>query len=174
MIEDRPLERLECRPGLEPELLGQRMARLLVGVERLRLTPRTVERQHLLAAQPLAQRVGRHEPLELGQELGVPAECQARLEPLLQAAQTKLLEPRQLGLGEVGVAEISERRAAPERERPVECREGCFRIVAQARTSLGEQGGKAVGVELARSDSERVTTGFGPEPRSVAQGLPQP
>ena len=49
-------------------------ARGLVGVERLGLASRAVEREHQLAAQPLAQRVLGDQRLELADQLSVAAE----------------------------------------------------------------------------------------------------
>ena len=57
LVEDRPLEAAQFRPWLDPELLDQARPRRPVGLERLRLPARAVEREHQLAAQALRQRV---------------------------------------------------------------------------------------------------------------------
>ena len=50
MAQDRLLKLLELRPRLEPELGDERLARVRVRIERLRLTAATVEREHQLCA----------------------------------------------------------------------------------------------------------------------------
>ena len=49
LAEDRPVELLERRARLEPELLDERLARIVVCLQCLRLTPRSVEREHQLS-----------------------------------------------------------------------------------------------------------------------------
>ena len=71
LIEDRPLEAAQRRPRLDPELLDQRGPRRPVGVQRLRLPARAVEREHELATQALRQRVLGDQALELADELVV-------------------------------------------------------------------------------------------------------
>ena len=84
LAEDRELELAQAWPRLDPELVDEPCPRGLEGGERLRLAARPVEREHQLAAQPLAQRVLRDERLELGDELGVPTEREVGLDPPLE------------------------------------------------------------------------------------------
>ena len=86
LLQDRSLERLERRGRVDAELLDQGAPRLLVGLERLGLPARPVQREHQLTAQPLAQRVLRDETLELAHELRVAAEREVGLDPLLERA----------------------------------------------------------------------------------------
>ena len=60
--------------GSIPKRRHELLARLAVDLERLGLAARAVEREHLLAAQPLAQRVLGGQRLELAHERGVPPE----------------------------------------------------------------------------------------------------
>ena len=110
--------------GLDPELLGEDPAPLVVDGERVGLTAGPVEREHELAAQPLAQRMRADERVELGDQLGVPPERELGLDPRLDRLQAQLLEaadrPRR-------TARTRARRAAaaPEAERgaqPSRCR----------------------------------------------------
>jgi hypothetical protein len=52
--QDRRLEALELRAGIEAQILDQRMASALVGLERVGLSAAAVEREHELRVQPLA------------------------------------------------------------------------------------------------------------------------
>ena len=56
------------------------------------------------------------ERLELGNELGVAAEGEVGLDPLLESGQAQLLEASDLALRERLGREVRKRRSAPERE----------------------------------------------------------
>ena len=79
LVEDRALEGLQLGAGLEPELGIEQHARRLVQLERLRLPPGPVEREHQLAPRPLPQRPLAHEGLELGDQLLGPAQLESRV-----------------------------------------------------------------------------------------------
>jgi hypothetical protein len=51
------------------------------------LTPRTVEGEDQLAAQPLAERMVCDQRLELADDLHIPAELEISVDPLLQRRQ---------------------------------------------------------------------------------------
>ena len=74
LVEDCPFESSQRRPGLDPELLDERLPRRPVRRQRVGLPARAVEREHQLAAQSLAQRVLGDECFELGNELGCATE----------------------------------------------------------------------------------------------------
>ena len=59
----------------------------------------------------------RGELLQLGDELGVAAESQVGLAPVLERGDAQLLEPQRLAPQRAVVGEAVERRTAPERER---------------------------------------------------------
>jgi hypothetical protein len=86
------LELLELVRGLDAELLVEPVAELAVGGQRLGLAPRAVEGDHELAAQPLAQGLAHHEPVELGHELGVVAQDEVGVDALLEAGEATLLQ----------------------------------------------------------------------------------
>ena len=54
LLEDRPLEAAQLLARLQPELVDEQAAPLLVGGERVGLAARAVEGEHQLAAQALA------------------------------------------------------------------------------------------------------------------------
>ena len=84
LLEDRALELAQRLAGLDPQLLDQRAACALVHGERVGLAARAVEREHQLPAQPLAQRVLRDQPLELGDELRMTAEREVGVDPVFE------------------------------------------------------------------------------------------
>ena len=140
--ENRLLEAAQLLAGLDPELLDEDATRLAVGGERVRLAPGAVERQDLLAAQPLAERVLGDERLQLARERRVAAGGEVGLDPLLQHRDAQLLEPLRLRLRPALVAEVRERRAAPEVER-LAVRAGRRELLEAARVD-------PLGVELER------------------------
>lgn len=71
MRDDRCLETLQLRSRFQAQLLTQDGARRLVGPERIGLATRTVQRQHLLSPQTLAQRMLRSHRGQLGRDLVV-------------------------------------------------------------------------------------------------------
>ena len=111
------LEPPQLAARLEPELARQLAPRRPVGLQRLGLARRAVQREHQLAAQPLAQRVLGDQRLELADELRVPAGGEVGVDALLERREPQLLQPRALGLRERLVGEVGERRPAPQRER---------------------------------------------------------
>ena len=137
------LDPLELRARLEAELLDQRLARVLVDLQRLGLPTRAVEREHQLGAEALPERMRRRQRLELRHELGVAAGREPGLDPVLDRRHPELREPGDLGPRERGVGEVGEHGPAPERER----------LVPRARA---EQLLEALGVQLAGLDAEQV------------------
>ena len=81
------------------------------------LAARPVEGDQQLAPEPLPGRVGRHQPLQLPHQPGVPAGGQAPVDQDLGGGQAQLLQPGRLGLGPRLVGELGQGRAAPEAER---------------------------------------------------------
>ena len=128
-----------------------------VGGERVRLPARPVEREHELAARPLAERLRLHERLELGDELGVAAEREIGVDSLLEHDGAQLLESRDLGLRERLVREVGQRRATPELERLAKGtgrRTGIAR--AERRPPLVREPREAVDVHALRLELEDV------------------
>ena len=130
-------------------------ARRPVGLERLRLAARAVQREHQLAAQPLAQRVLGDERLELADELGVPPQREVGVDPGLQRGEAQLVQPRDRRPRANGSSarsasggprhSASASRRARRRARPAAS-------AARPRDELLE----AVEVELARLDAQQV------------------
>src|SRR6266545_8245352 len=113
--EDRPLKPLERRTGFDAEPVDQQLSRHPVQLEGVHLTPAPVQRQHELRTQPLPQGMLGYQTLELGHQLGMPAECQVCLDALLQRSQPQLLQLRDRRLRERLVGELVQRRTSPQR-----------------------------------------------------------
>ena len=122
--EDRPLQLAQPLARLDAELVDERAARVLVGLQRVGLAVAAVEREHVLRPQPLAVRVLGDQRVELADHLGVAAEREPRLDELLGDRDPQLLQPRALAVGERRVREVRERRPAPLGERALERRRG--------------------------------------------------
>ena len=141
LVEHLAFECLQLGAGLDSETLDERFARGAVRGERIGLPPRPVEREHLLRSEALAVRVLHHERVQLMDQVGVAAERQVRVDPILERSQALLLE---LGPGsdtERRSVELGQRRPTPERERLVQCfgRSSRFGRVACLRTERRER-----------------------------------
>ena len=132
MDEDHPLECAQLLARLEAELV-EREPRLLVGGERVDLPTGAVEREHLQPPQPLACRVLAGERLQLADQLGVHAELELRLDPVLERRQPQLLQPPRLGLRERLEREVGERCTAPQLRAPRAARAARSRAGSLAR-----------------------------------------
>ena len=86
-------------------------------MQRVSLPAAAVEREHQLAAQPLAEHVLGDQRLELRHQLVMAAERQVGVDAILERREPQLLQPGDLALRVRLAAEIGERLAVPERER---------------------------------------------------------
>jgi hypothetical protein len=146
LSEDPPFQLLQRATRLDAQLLDELPARVRVDLERLPLPSRSIESQHQLTAEPLAQRLLGDEALELRDELGVPAAPEVGVEPVLERDQTELFQAADLDLERAFARNVDERRAAPERERLPEDVRSPPRIGFVAR--LGTKALEALEIEL--------------------------
>ena len=117
VLEDPAVKGAELLARLEPRLLDDRQARLLVGGERVLPAVRTVQRDHLEPAEPLVRRVLAHQPVELADRLAMLPELELRLQPHLLRVDALLLQVADRILREVRVGQVGERRPPPQLER---------------------------------------------------------
>ena len=90
-----------------------------------------------------------YEPVEIRDELLMPAEPQPGLAPSLDALEPELLQPQRLGSGEELAAELAEKLASPQGESA--CEDGVREPVVpsgECSATVGEQMLEALGVEL--------------------------
>src|SRR5215207_11739282 len=92
LVEDAVLQLGQARRWVDPQLIAERGAQLLVGRERLGVASLPVQRQHQLATRTLAERVARHEGLELPGELAMAAERELGVGPVLDGDEPELVE----------------------------------------------------------------------------------
>ena len=117
LVEHLLLQPPQLLARLEPQLVGEEAARVAVDRQRVGLAPRAVEREHELRAQALAQRVRRHQLLQLGDQLGVAAVREVGLDPPLEHGEPPLPEPLDLGGRRALELDAVQRLAAPQRQR---------------------------------------------------------
>ena len=95
--------------------------------------------------------------LELSDHLGMTTELELRLDQLFQRSDPKIIQTGDLPLREGLVCELSQRRAAPERQRPLERQNSARREAApQLAATLGHEPLEAVRVEAVRIDRQLV------------------
>jgi hypothetical protein len=94
---------------------------------------------------------------EVGQSGGVPAERELGIDSVLDGAQPELSEPGNLGLCEVVVGKLRERRPAPKLQSSLH-RDPCAVGIAgcKAPTSLLQQSSETIDVELFRVDEYHI------------------
>ena len=117
LAEDRLVQTAQLRARLDADLVHERASRFPVGVERLRLAPAAVQREHALGMQALAQRVLGDDRVDLPGDLQMVPRGQVRVERELDGLDAQLLEAPDLRRGERRVGHVGQRRAAPQRER---------------------------------------------------------
>ncbi len=156
MVEDGSLEADEVGPGVETEL-GGTTSPVAKHLERVRLASGSIERQHQLAAESLAPRVGGDERLELRDEAPMTPELEQSLDPVLLGLEPPLGEPLDLRLGEVVEGEVGEGGAAPECECRIEARQRAIRVsVLERAAPLGRKLFEPLCVDAPRVDAEEV------------------
>ena len=124
--------------GLEPELLGEQFTHLTEHLERVGLPAGSRQCQSPQPPEPLAQRIGRREHLELAGYHRVPAEAERRHRPVLERDGLELLEPAPLGLRGGCVFELGVGQTTPQR---------------QDRREVGEQGLERLGRRQVSGDA---------------------
>ena len=82
LSKDPTLETLQLRAGVQPELFDEEAACLVIGLERFRLPPIPVERQHQLPAKALTERFACNERLELRNHRDMPAGSEIGVDPV--------------------------------------------------------------------------------------------
>jgi hypothetical protein len=84
LAQDRAVQLLQRRAGLDPELVDQHTPGVVIDLERFGLPARAVEREHQVAAKPFAKRMLVGEGLELSDQVAVTACFELRLDPVLE------------------------------------------------------------------------------------------
>jgi len=144
-------------PGSIPSSSTRSRRRLLVDGERLRLATRAVEGEHELSAEALPQRLGGHERVELGHELGVTSEREVGLDPHLEAGKPKLLQPSDRRLRKRLVTDVGEGGPAPELKGLAEHGGRSSRVASRERLpTLPEQTLEATGIDRFRREIQHV------------------
>ena len=169
-----PLEFLQPRTRVNPELLAEQNPDLPVNGERFALAGRPVQSQHQLPAQPLAQRVPGDQRLQLRHQLLVAAEREFGLHALLSGGAAQLLKSAHVRVRERLELNVGERTAAPQRLRLPQLDRSEFRVPGLKRTlPASRQPLEAGEVELIGSDAQHVSRRQGDEPSPAIAGAGQ-
>jgi hypothetical protein len=156
LVQNRLLQLPQLAARLDPQTVDERATGLLVCLEGLGLSARTVQSEHQLAAKTLPQRIRRDERLELPGELGVTTFDEVSSDALFQAGETEVLEPGDLCLRKIVIGEVRERRTPPERQ--------CLR-----QPPLLSELPKALEIQLLAGDPKQVAGRLGFEPLLAEQ-----
>ncbi len=118
------------------------------------LPVREIEGAHLQLAERLAERLLRDEPIDVGDDLGMAARRQLRIEQLLRRGEPQLVHAPDLVLGECLVGQIAERWPVPQIERMSERDDPLLGLL---RSRLADQALEPQDIELLRQDAQRVS-----------------
>ena len=118
--QDHSLEPSQLRPRLDAELVDEHLTPDAHRLERLRLSAGSVQRDHQLSAQPLAQGMLGDQRLQLADQVLGTSAGELRGHPLLDRLEVELLEPGDLELCELIEAVVGEHVPAPEPQRHLE------------------------------------------------------
>ena len=116
VLEDRSLQLLERRARIDPQLVAEHPASVLIRAERICLATRAVQRDHELAAESLAKRMVDDERAEFADENVLASQSEIGLDPILDRNHVELFEACDRRLGERLVREVRQRRPTPQRE----------------------------------------------------------
>ena len=165
LAEDRAVELLQRRARVDPELLDERAASLLVGLERLGLPPRAVEREHQLR-RAAARAAGARTTSASSSPTSSPwlPDLELRLDPLLEqppAAAPRAARSR---------SARTPRSRSPRAARRARASSAVAKLAGTARSRgsslrlVAASACEAVEVELARVDAEHVSGRLGDDP----------
>src|SRR5712691_11001505 len=117
LSQDLAVELLEITARLDPELVDERTACVLVDTEGLGLASRAIQGEHQMGTKTLPGGMAVDKGLDLADDFGVAAGLEVRVDPLFDHRKPLLLQPCNLGLREGFEFEVGQRRSAPEVER---------------------------------------------------------
>ena len=164
--EHRLLQVAEPTARVDAQLVGQHPAGPAYGVEGVALPPAAVERQCEQRPPALVQRVLLHQPLQLGDGLGVAAQRELGLPERLGRVRPDALEPGALRLQAGRVGPVGEGLSPPQVQRLAqEVGRCCWITRGQLRPAAGGQVGERRRVEPVPVDHEGVPV---VPPRDVA------
>jgi hypothetical protein len=166
---------VQLRAWFEAQFLGERVPRVAVGGERVRLPAAPVQGEHELDAEALAERVAPHQRRQLGHQVGVEPKGEVGVEPVLDHREPVGLQPCRL-LDQGGLAlEVLEGRTAPQAFRGAQqlTRPVWLAGRDQPPAAAGEVD-EALGVHLVRPGDQAVAGVAPPGDPVGAQDPPQP
>ena len=145
--EDGHVHRLQLRRRVDPELVGEPGPEALVGPKGVGLAPGAGKGAQQLAAEPLRQRVGGHQLLELGHQLLAGPGGQVGLDAVLQGVLAQVVQARGGRPGEGGRGRVGKGRSPPQGQGLGQQLPGPLGVAAQPFVAGPGQGLEADGVD---------------------------
>jgi hypothetical protein len=155
---------LQLGRRVDAELLGEQRLHALEGRERLCLPAGTVQSQHQVGPQSLAERVRDDQRLELCDELPAPTADERCGHVVLGRGDAQLLQTHHRRDERRCAGEVAEGRAVPQLQRPPERLRGCVRLPVEEPVPLSNQRLETQLVDLLGVDVQNValTAAFDP------------
>ncbi len=96
LLQDPPVEILELRGGVDPQLIGEQLLGSPVAFQRVGLPPRAVAGEHQMVPESLPERMLGDQPFEIGQHLRVLSDGETGGQQVLHGVGAQLLQARDL------------------------------------------------------------------------------
>src|SRR4051794_9674499 len=174
MLEDVLVQFAQLRCRLDTELVDEASARGLEDRQRVGLSPRAIEREHLQLHQALLEGVRDDQRIELAEQLAVATQLEVELDPLEDRSQPLLLEPSTLSFEQTVRTDAAERLSTPDSERLIDPRARGLELAGRARRPRSaERVLPAADVALAGLYVQQVATRPTDQPAAVSASLRQ-
>ena len=157
LAEDRLFELLECRAGLDAELLDENRACRAVDAERFVLATRAVQGKHQLRLRSFGKRLLGDHPSKFGDHELVPAEGEIGIDPIAERRPAELVEPLRLVPELARSADAGQRRPSPESESITQqCGGGQVLITATRGVGILDEAGELSEIRLGSIQAELI------------------
>lgn len=144
------MEPPEVRRWIDPELVGQDLARPLKCTQRLTLSTGAIQREHQLRPEASSEWVGGGESLEFPDDLALLTDRELGVDAVLERPEPEIVETSRLGL-QCGVGgEVGQRGPAPESEGVIERPHGGPRVDGKEPSRVAQERLESRGIELRR------------------------
>ena len=161
-------------PGLDPELLDERLPAVAVARKRVGLSTVAVEGEHQLPQHLLVERLGRDPALQIGDQLVVASESKGHVDTLRPSGAPLVVQLRRRRASVPLQRDVGKRITSPEAERLVEGLQRLFELGGDRGARCAKELGEACGVRIAGVALDDVPGRAGDDYRRIAKHAPEP
>ncbi len=156
VVEDAPLELLQLRRRIDPDLLDECSVQPTVSTERLRLAALAIQRRHLQRPQRLSIGMLLDQRLQLADDAAMAPELEVGADALLDGLKPECIEPADLRLQPFDPGQVGVRRSPPQFECTSQHGRRLLRVLPGQLSSPGEQHLELTGVDVGRGERQAI------------------